>query len=138
VGDKTEEVTTIEGTVNNNRVEVEWEVEDYNETETETEAAATATPTDEATDVRPEKTAPRIKDIYWVDEVGNQSRDFSVETPVTLCVMLVDGTYNIGSMVELEFEGQVGENIRSFDIAGTVDANGIIKIDNFKYRRKEE
>jgi hypothetical protein len=64
-------------------VEVEWEVEDYNETETETEAAATATPTDEATDVRPNKYDEQAQ---LLDQNGTPASD------VLYCIEDEDGS----------------------------------------------
>jgi hypothetical protein len=142
VGDKTEEVTTIEGTVNNNRVEVEWEVEDYNETETETEAAATATPTDEATDVRPEKKL-RAVDVYWTEPGrSEQNREVVPDRPVDL-YLVADNNYTAGDEIHVKIHPSQGKNFsagnsRGIDVSGYVDANGIAKIQNFEINYKPQ
>jgi hypothetical protein len=72
-----------------------------------------------------------IKDAYWIDEEGNQIRDLSVDVPVTLYVVLAD--YTAGNTINLTFENEDADDVKTVKYSGIVDDTGIVTIDNFKF-----
>jgi hypothetical protein len=71
-----------------------------------------------------------IDDAYWIDETGNQVRELDVAFPVTLHVVL--GKFTAGSIVNLTFKE---EDAKKVEYSGTVNAKGIVVLENFKLNR---
>jgi hypothetical protein len=78
--------------------------------------------------VRPDNSYS-IRDMYWLDNVGNKVRDLDIDSPVTLYVLL--GKYVDGSTIDLSFEIEKNGKTTKSEYSGVVDA-GVVVIKNFK------
>ena len=74
----------------------------------------------------------RITDAYWIDGKKRKHFDLFVDHPVTLFVELEDCMTN--ETVNLKFEND--EKTHSFEHSGKVRQNGIMEIENFQLKRK--
>ena len=84
-----------------------------------------------------DKPKVQIKEAYWIDEEGEVQRDSFPDNPVTLYVKLMDDTV-AGQTVELHFEVQEDEGCKSVIYSGTVNNDGLILLEDFKFEIEQK
>lgn len=75
-----------------------------------------------------------IVDAYWIDDLGNQKREFVLNDEVTLYVQLKQ--YQVGQKINFKFEDSDNGDFYHTPCSGTIDSNGIVVIEKFKWLKK--
>jgi hypothetical protein len=77
-----------------------------------------------------------ITDVYWIDKEGDKQRKLVTDTPVTLFVELKD--FVPGSNVAFSFKCRKDDDGEDADFSGIVDEDGIVKIEDFQLKLKDD
>lgn len=77
-----------------------------------------------------------INDAYWINPEGKKCREFFVGEEVKLYLVL--GNYNVGQMVQFNFEEVGDEGIFHASCSGETNDKGIVIIEKFKLQKKGE
>ncbi len=76
-----------------------------------------------------------IVDAYWVDDKKARHREFPIDTPVLCCVKVENPV--AGKMVRLQFKDLENKGYEIQNYSGTIDAEGIIEIKEFRITLKK-
>ena len=76
-----------------------------------------------------------ITDAYWIDEDGKERRDLNVDFLITLYIVVDEGVP--GKSVNLLLDDDDNENIVATSVSGTINNDGIIVVDDFKFNVKK-
>ena len=72
---------------------------------------------------------------YWLKPDGTECKEIPFDHPVKLYLKVVN--HNIGQTLQFEFEEETDEGIFHASCSGQADADGIVSIDNFEFKKKE-
>lgn len=78
----------------------------------------------------------RIIDAYWIKEDGSKCKIFPIGIKVCLFLVLADFNSIIGEKFDFLFEEKTGEEIYTASYSKIITDNGLIKIENFEFKRK--
>jgi hypothetical protein len=76
-----------------------------------------------------------IIDAYWIEKDGSKERDFETDFPVTLYIELTNFTPGTNFNFHCKSQDNVGEDV---NCSGIVGEDGIVKIENFQLKLKDD